>query len=74
MNKQQKKTNQGPDEKGAQMSREDKDVFRNVMFATAALEFGLGLQRGIFNNFVVEVVGINPAELGFCLLYTSRCV
>ena len=76
MNKQ--KTNRGLDEKascdlkkeeisekGAQMSREDKDVFRNVMFATAALEFGLGLQRGIFNNFVVEVVGINPAELGF---------
>ena len=36
-----------------------------MTFATAALEFGLGLQRGIFNNFVVEVVGINPAELGF---------
>ena len=48
-----------------QTSEEDKDVFKNVMFATVALEFGLGLQRGIFNNFVVEAVGINPAQLGF---------
>ncbi|HHY17414.1 MAG TPA: MFS transporter [Firmicutes bacterium] len=44
---------------------EDRGVFQNVLFATMALEFGHGLQRGIFNNFVVEAVGINPTELGF---------
>ncbi|MGI6163889.1 MAG: MFS transporter [Bacillota bacterium] len=44
---------------------EGRGVFKNVLFATMALEFGQGLQRGIFNNFVVEAVGINPAELGF---------
>lgn len=39
-------------------------VFRNILGATVALELGLGLQRGVFNNFVVEVVGIDPAQLG----------
>lgn len=42
-------------------------VFKNVLFATLALEFGLGLQNGIFNNFVVEVVGITPRGLGLVL-------
>lgn len=40
-------------------------VFRHVFRATVALELGLGLQRGIFNNFVVEVLGVQPAQLGF---------
>ncbi len=48
-----------------QTTGEDRGVFKNVLFATMALEFGQGLQRGIFNNFVVEAIGINPAELGF---------
>lgn len=39
-------------------------VFKNILGATTALELGLGLQRGIFNNFVVEVVGIAPSQLG----------
>jgi len=30
-----------------------------------ALEFGRGLQSGVFNNFVVEVLNITPAQLGF---------
>ncbi len=46
-----------------QESRES--IFRYVFNATVALELGLGLQRGIFNNFVVEVLGIQPTQLGF---------
>jgi len=40
-------------------------IFRYMLMATMSLEFGLGLQRGIFNNFVVETLGIQPAQLGF---------
>lgn len=43
---------------------ERQTVFRNILGATVALELGQGLQRGIFNNFVVEVVGIQPSQLG----------
>lgn len=56
-----------PDSKRAEGRREDlggKSVFKNILGATIALELGQGLQRGIFNNFVVEVVGIQPAQLG----------
>lgn len=42
-----------------------KSIFRSVMSATVGLEFGLGLQRGIFNNFVVETLHIQPDQLGF---------
>jgi len=52
-------------EENGQALEGNSDVFKNVVLATFALEFGLALQRGIFNNFVVEVVGINPSELGF---------
>jgi predicted MFS family arabinose efflux permease len=40
-------------------------IFKSVLSATMTLEFGMGLQRGIFNNFVVEVLGIEPSQLGF---------
>lgn len=40
-------------------------AFKQVLGATFALEFGLGLQRGVFNNFVVETLGIEPSQLGF---------
>jgi predicted MFS family arabinose efflux permease len=45
--------------------QERKSVFRSVLGSTVALEFGLGLQRGIFNNFVVETLHIQPDQLGF---------
>ncbi len=50
---------------GASSEEERKSVFRSVLSSTVALEFGLGLQRGIFNNFVVETLHIQPDELGF---------
>jgi MFS family permease len=34
------------------------------MGATVSHEFGMGLQRGVFNNFVVETLGIQPGQLG----------
>jgi len=43
---------------------ERKATFRSVLNATMGLEFGLGLQRGIFNNFVVETLNIQPDQLG----------
>ncbi|MGE5578741.1 MAG: MFS transporter [Bacillota bacterium] len=43
---------------------ERKATFRSVLNATMGLEFGLGLQRGIFNNFVVETLHIQPDQLG----------
>ncbi len=43
---------------------ERKSTFRSVLNATMGLEFGLGLQRGIFNNFVVETLHIQPDQLG----------
>lgn len=45
--------------------KERKSAFRSVLGSTVALEFGLGLQRGIFNNFVVEKLHIQPDQLGF---------
>ncbi|MGI6632164.1 MAG: MFS transporter [Bacillota bacterium] len=45
-------------------AEERKSIFKSILGATVALELGQGLQRGIFNNFVVEVVGIEPAQLG----------
>lgn len=42
-----------------------KSIFQYVLSATMALEFGRGLQNGVFNNFVVEVLHITPAQLGF---------
>ncbi len=41
-----------------------KSAFRFLMGATVTLEFGMGLQRGVFNNFVVEILGIEPGQLG----------
>lgn len=38
--------------------------FRNVALATLALEFALGVQRGVYPNFVAEVLGIGPDQLG----------
>jgi predicted MFS family arabinose efflux permease len=49
---------------GLRSDAERHAVFRNILGATLALELGHGLQRGIFNNFVVEVVGIQPSQLG----------
>ncbi|MEX0973957.1 MAG: MFS transporter [Bacillota bacterium] len=43
---------------------ERKSIFRSVLSATVGLEFGLGLQRGIFNNFVVETLHIQPDQFG----------
>lgn len=43
---------------------ERKSTFRSILNATMGLEFGLGLQRGIFNNFVVETLHIQPDQLG----------
>jgi len=45
-------------------TEERKSTFRSVLNATIGLEFGLGLQRGIFNNFVVETLHIRPDQLG----------
>lgn len=45
-------------------AEERKSTFRSVLNATMGLEFGLGLQRGIFNNFVVETLHIQPDQLG----------
>ncbi len=45
-------------------AQERSSVFRSVLNATMGLEFGLGLQHGIFNNFVVEVLRIRPEQLG----------
>jgi predicted MFS family arabinose efflux permease len=45
--------------------KERKSIFQSVLSSTMGLEFGLGLQRGIFNNFVVERLGIQPGQLGF---------
>lgn len=42
-----------------------KSIFQYVLSATMALEFGRGLQNGVFNNFVVETLYITPAQLGF---------
>ena len=41
-----------------------KSAFRFLMGSTVSLEFGMGLQRGVFNNFVVEILGIQPGQLG----------
>ncbi|MDI6824992.1 MAG: MFS transporter [Bacillota bacterium] len=38
--------------------------FRTVALATLALEFALGIQRGVYPNFVAEVLGIAPDQLG----------
>lgn len=48
-----------------QEAAERKRAFRSILGSTIALEFGLGLQRGIFNNFVVEALHIQPDQLGF---------
>lgn len=47
------------------LKEERKSAFRSVLGSTVALEFGLGLQRGVFNNFVVEMLHIMPDQLGF---------
>ncbi|MEW6547459.1 MAG: MFS transporter [Bacillota bacterium] len=38
--------------------------FRNVALATLALEFALGVQRGVYPNFVAQVLGIGADQLG----------
>lgn len=48
----------------ADVRRMRKAAFRFLMGATVSLEFGMGLQRGVFNNFVVEILGIQPGQLG----------
>lgn len=42
-----------------------KAIFRDMLRATMSLEFALRLQQGIFNNFAVEVLKIQPSQLGF---------
>lgn len=39
-------------------------IFRDTLRGTISFEFALRLQQGIFNNFVVEVLGIDPTQLG----------
>jgi len=41
-----------------------KGIFRDTLRATVSFEFAMRLQQGIFNNFAVEVLRIQPAELG----------
>lgn len=51
--------------KEAAAKRERESIFRYVLGATASFEFGHALQRGILNNFAVETLGIQAAQLGF---------
>jgi MFS family permease len=41
-----------------------KSIFNDILRATVSLEFATRLQQGIFNNFAVEVLHIQPAQLG----------
>lgn len=38
--------------------------FRGIALATLALEFALGVQRGVYPNFVAEVLGLGGDQLG----------
>lgn len=39
-------------------------IFKDTLRATVSFEFALRLQQGIFNNFAVEVLNIQPAQMG----------
>ena len=41
-----------------------KSIFKDTLRATVSFEFAMRLQGGIFNNFAVEVLDIQPGQLG----------